>query len=263
MRVILTRPERDARSWVDALTAKGVETLVLPLMALEDPPDPEAVRHTWLELARFDAILFVSGNAVEGFFKQKPAEATDWCAQAAIKLRAYVTGPASRAALLRQGVDAAAIDAPDPKSGQFDSEALWAVVEPQVSPGFRLLVVRGADAADTDSGGSGRDWFAAQVLAKGGQVQWLAAYRRACPAWDGAEQEQARHAAQDGSVWLFSSSQAIRNLRQLMPDRPWSMAKAVATHPRIAQAARDAGFGVVCVSRPVLAEVVASIESLQ
>ncbi|MGE3348297.1 MAG: uroporphyrinogen-III synthase, partial [Ramlibacter sp.] len=38
-------------------------------------------------------------------------------------------------------------------------------------------------------------------------------------------------------------------------------ARAVATHPRIAQAAREAGFGVVCESRPALADVVASIES--
>jgi uroporphyrinogen-III synthase len=35
----------------------------------------------------------------------------------------------------------------------------------------------------------------------------------------------------------------------------------VATHPRIAQAARDAGFGAVLEARPTLDDVVASIES--
>ena len=37
---------------------------------------------------------------------------------------------------------------------------------------------------------------------------------------------------------------------------------AVATHPRIAQAAGAAGFAVVCESRPALVDLLASIESL-
>jgi uroporphyrinogen-III synthase len=72
----------------------------------------------------------------------------------------------------------------------------------------------------------------------------------------------ARQAATDGSVWLFSSAQALANLRRLLPGQDWSGARAVATHPRIAAAVRNAGFGVVCESRPVLAELVASIESI-
>jgi uroporphyrinogen-III synthase len=64
-------------------------------------------------------------------------------------------------------------------------------------------------------------------------------------------------------VWLFSSSEAVANLQSLLPDQSWQQARAVATHPRIAQAARTAGFGVVCESRPILGAVVASIESLQ
>ena len=37
--------------------------------------------------------------------------------------------------------------------------------------------------------------------------------------------------------------------------------RALATHPRIAQAARDAGFSVVSESRPGMDDLVASIES--
>jgi uroporphyrinogen-III synthase len=61
---------------------------------------------------------------------------------------------------------------------------------------------------------------------------------------------------------LFSSSEAIGNLVQAVPQQSWKQAKALATHPRIAQAARKAGFAVVCESRPTLADVVASIESM-
>jgi len=62
-------------------------------------------------------------------------------------------------------------------------------------------------------------------------------------------------------VWLFSSSEAIANLQLLAPGQSWQQARAVATHPRIAQAARAAGFGVVWESRASLDDVLASIES--
>ena len=66
-------------------------------------------------------------------------------------------------------------------------------------------------------------------------------------------------AATDGSVWLFSSSEAVGHL----PAADWSQARAVATHPRIAEAVRAAGWGVVVESRPALTDILASIESMQ
>jgi uroporphyrinogen-III synthase len=65
------------------------------------------------------------------------------------------------------------------------------------------------------------------------------------------------------SAWLFSSSQAIANLLTLEPRADWSGARAVATHPRIAESARSAGFGVVCESRPGLDAVIAALESFR
>ncbi|MGJ4749178.1 hypothetical protein ACQV5M_22630, partial [Leptospira sp. SA-E8] len=47
----------------------------------------------------------------------------------------------------------------------------------------------------------------------------------------------------------------IRNLRRLLPRQDWRQARALATHARIAQAAREAGFGQVEISRPALADV--------
>jgi uroporphyrinogen-III synthase len=79
--------------------------------------------------------------------------------------------------------------------------------------------------------------------------------------FDAAELAMMAQAATDKSVWLLSSSEAVTNLRTVSCLN-WSNARAVATHPRIAQAARDAGFGVVYESRPLFANVVASIEYL-
>ena len=63
----------------------------------------------------------------------------------------------------------------------------------------------------------------------------------------------AEDAARDGLLHLHAQ----------LPAQDWRAARAVATHPRIAQAATDTGFGVVCLSRPALPEVVASIESIR
>jgi uroporphyrinogen-III synthase len=122
-----------------------------------------------------------------------------------------------------------------------------------------VLIVRGADA---DGAAAGRDWLAQQLLAAGATVSTVLAYRRAAPQWSDAERSTAAQAAADGSVWLFSSSEAVAHLRQLLPMQSWHQARAVATHGRIAQAAEQAGFGVVRISRPTLKDVVASIKSV-
>ena len=285
MRVIVTRPAREAQAWVTALEAAGLSSVALPLIAVGPAPDPAPVAAAWKRIAEFDALMFVSGNAVEQFFALKPAVAPVSIAQAATKNiadesmpvstlvsapaigRAFVTGPGSRDALLRAGVSPECIDAPDAGSGQFDSEALWARVAYRVQPGYRVLIVRGDVASDVSGSnmameGVGRDWFASQVLAAGGQVEFVVSYHRSCPAMTAADLALVQAAATDGSVWLFSSSEAIANLCHSNPAVQWSGARCVVTHARIAQAARAAGFGVVCESRPVLSAVVASIESM-
>jgi uroporphyrinogen-III synthase len=52
-------------------------------------------------------------------------------------------------------------------------------------------------------------------------------------------------AAPAAHAWLFSSSEAARHLPDLAPSTDWSSAWALATHERIADAARGLGFGLV------------------
>ena len=95
------------------------------------------------------------------------------------------------------------------------------------------------------------------MLAAGAQVDFAAVYERGVPQFTAHQLQRMEAAAHDGSVWLFSSSEAVGHL----PPHDWSSARAVATHPRIAEAVRKAGWGVVVQSRPSLADIVASIES--
>ncbi|MHB8948892.1 MAG: uroporphyrinogen-III synthase [Rhodoferax sp.] len=268
MRVIVTRPEREALRWVRDLSEQGLLALALPLIEVRPVDDPADLRQAWQHLDDYVGVMFVSGNAVDYFFRSNPALASTFIAQAAIKTRAWAPGPGTAHALLRAGVALKQLDAPPLDAGQFDSEALWQVVGPQVRPSARVLIVRGGDSpghasakAQTDQG-SGRDWFANQVRQAGGQAEFVMAYQRGAPEFTQAQRELAVQAATDGSVWLFSSTEAVNNLRASVPGQSWAAARAVATHPRIADAAQQAGFGLVQQSRPTLPELVDSLKRM-
>ena len=208
--------------------------------------------------------MFVSGNAATHFFDKKMAPALDGKAFEAIKTRAWSPGPGTATALAQAGVPPDQIDGPAPDAQQFDSEALWSQVQHQIHPGDRVLIVRGRSAGSEQAGaveGHGRDWLAQQIIRRGGEVDFVVAYQRGAPEFSPDDVALARQAARDGSLWLLSSSEAVAHLAQALPGQQWGSAHALATHPRIAQAAQAAGFGTVRECRPALADVVASIES--
>lgn len=282
VRVIVTRPARDAQHWVQQLRQGGIEAEALPLIDIapaSSPSDLQALEQAWQTLDSYAACMFVSANAVEHFFRGNSAASLEFTEQSAINniansassrslpdLRFMAPGPGTVAALVAAGVPAAQIDAPAPDASQFDSQALWQVVGPRRWQGRRVLIVRGhsVGAAGEGTGSPGRDWLARQWEAAGAQVDFLAVYQRRAPVLTEAQLQRVRAASTDGSIWLFSSSEAVANLASL-PAMDWGRARAVATHPRIADTVRAAGWGVVVESRPALNDiraVVRSIESL-
>lgn len=259
-RVIVTRPAREAAQWVNALQARGIAAQALPLIAITAPADPHALAAARARATSYRAIMVVSSNAAQHFFDSSTAQALATQSPTAIKTRVWSPGPGTAKALQALGVPAACIDHPAPGAAQFDSESLWAQVQGQIGPGARVLIVRGAEAGATQQG-SGRDWLAQQIAAAGGTVDFVVAYTRGAPVFTPAQQALACSAAQDGSLWLLSSSQALEHLYAALPGQPWQQARALATHPRIAASARAAGFGAVTECRPALEDVAASIES--
>ena len=262
MRVIVTRPEPECSQWVRAMVAHGLDATAMPLIILCSANDAATVHGYWRRLTQYRAVMFVSGAAVQHFFSRCPAQEAPPIGGCVDSPRFWATGPGTISSLVRQGVDPAHIDAPDVDKGQFDSEALWAVVQAQAQRGQRVLIVRGADAAGLAMAhGAGRDWLATQLEQSGVGVDFVVVYQRCPPSWSDPERRHAQAAARDGSLWLFTSSQAIAHLSVCLPGQVWAGARAIATHARIAQAAREAGFGVVWESRPRMGDVVASIES--
>jgi len=261
MRVIVTRPEREAQRWVADLSAHGFAALAFPLIKVGPVDDPAELIRLGQHIGAYVGVMFVSANAADHFFASNTLAAACFASQAGT--RAWATGPGTARALMRAGVPPERLDVPPAQAAQFDSEALWKIVGAQVRPGDRVLIVRGADEADNAplSSGSGRDWFASQLAASGVQAEFVVAYRRSAPEFSPGQRELACQAASDQSVWLFSSAQALRNLTNSLPGQSWRQARALATHPRIAQAVEGAGFGVVRQSRPTFSDVLAALES--
>ena len=249
MRLIVTRPRAQAAAWVRELLALGQQVSALPLIEIAPLDDPAPLRQAWQGLDGYAWVVFVSANAVQHFFAAAPP-GLGWPAG----VLAGSTGPGTSAALRAAGVSEAALVEPAADAPAFDSEALWARVSGQDWSGRRVLVVRGED---------GRDWLAETLRARGAAVDFVAAYRRRAPLCGAAETAllQAALAAPAAHLWLFSSSEAVANLQALAPTADWSRSAALASHPRIVQAARAAGFGRVDLTAPVPAAVVALLEA--
>lgn len=277
-RILVTRPLHDAKPWVDAFRARGLQAQALPLLAIGSCTDPAAhqallrARELALKSGHYRAVMFVSGNAAQYFFTPDSSQTHTGQALLAPDTRAWTPGPGTERALLELGLSCRQIDGPSPDAAQFESEALWQNVHGQVRAGDRVLIVRGtspatapvvgnADTPMPSTQGAGRDWLAARLREAGAEVELLAVYERQLPAWTAQQLDLARQAASDGSLWLFSSSEAVANLQQLLPQQQWHSGLALTTHERIASKALSAGFGRVLHSRPSLDDVVASIES--
>lgn len=250
MRVIVTRPAAQAADWVERLRACAIDAVALPLIGIAPVADPAALRAAWQALPQQRLVVFVSPNAVEHFFAQRPAGA-NWPPA----LLAGSPGPGTTGALLGLGVAPDRVVEPAPDAAQFDSESLWQQLRGHDWRGANVLVVRGD---------GGRDWLARTLHDAGAQVAHLTAYRRVAPRFD-AHTAAVLHDARAqpaAHLWFFSSSEAIDNLAAAASADDWREALAIATHPRIAARARQLGFARVTEARPTLAAVVACIQSI-
>ena len=287
-RILVTRPRSEAENWVSKLIQGGFSAEALPLIDIAPATgvnDVKALQHAGHALDRYAACMFVSGNAVKHFFKKKVPESLVFVDDCAIKtvafmfeapenippqLRFLAPGPGTVAALLASGVPAGQIDAPPYDAVQFDSEALWKVVGQRDWQGSRVLIVRGTTGGTTGgagevTGSSGREWMARQWQMAGAEVDFVNVYERVTPQLTPAQLARARTASTDGTVWLFSSSEALANLTAQpgLQNLDWSRARAIATHPRIMETARLAGWGVVVASRPAFNDILSTLVSIE
>jgi uroporphyrinogen-III synthase len=250
VRVIVTRPAGQAAEWVELLTASGIAATALPLIGIAPVDDPAPLQSAWAALSAQRLAVFVSPNAADQFFSKQPAGMA-W----PVSVLAGSPGPGTTRVLLAHGVPAACVVEPAADATQFDSESLWLRLSDRHWGHAQVLIVRGD---------GGREWLADTLRDAGADVTYVTAYRRTAPVFDARMVSLLNEALAEPAahLWFFSSSEAIDNLAAAVPAATaWHAARALATHPRIAERARGLGFGRVDEARPTPSAVIACIQS--
>ncbi|MBP0633969.1 fused uroporphyrinogen-III synthase HemD/membrane protein HemX [Cupriavidus sp. AcVe19-6a] len=139
----------------------------------------------------------------------------------------------------------------DADGPRFDSEALWAQLDPAALAGKPVLIVRG---------NGGRDWLGDRLREAGAQVEAVEAYRRTLPEPGAMQWQAVRDSLQAGApphVWLLTSSEAVRNLdtlarQHLSPQENAGLrqVQCIAPHARIAEQALALGFSHILRAAP-------------
>jgi uroporphyrinogen-III synthase len=243
--LIVTRPRPQCAAWLARLAELHVTAVALPLIEILPARDPASVAAAWAGLPAVDLAVFVSPNAVEQFFRHADRP---WPAHTL----AACVGPGSAQALIERGVPAELIVQPAADAQSLDSEHLWQQLSPRRAwAGTRALLLRGD---------GGREWLAEQLTVAGAQVDAVTTYHRAGPRFDTVERAllDAICAEPGAYVWLFSSAEAVGYLQSI----GLAGHRAIATHPRIAETARAAGFAPVVLARPAPEAVTRALKGL-
>ena len=257
--LVVTRPQPDAAQWVQQLQSEGLNACALPMMTIgpsHSTAAMQSVQAALQQLPAYRVLMFVSGNAVRHFFallRQQqltaPAHAQYWS-----------PGPGTSKALLSEGISPLSLIQPSPDAPQFDSESLWEQAQHHVHPGDKVLIVRGGDGHQAL--GHGRQWLTEQLQQLGVQVDFAPVYERQAPIPTPDFLQRIEDLRQQQALWLLSSTECMQHLVQSNKAWSWQSHTALATHPRIAQQARLAGFGHVIETLPTTQGIAASIKSL-
>jgi len=230
--VVVTRPAGQADSLCAALAALGAEPLRFPLLTIAPVADPAPLQAVARRLADFSLAFFVSPNAVN-LALDAMLPVAPWPASLAIA----TVGKGSEAALAARGF----ADVIAPQSG-FDSESVLALPAFQAGAvaGKRVLILRGD---------GGRDLLGDTLAQRGATVEYLTCYHRGGPADDPAPLVARARAGRLDALTL-TSSEGVAHLAALPGVGDLRPVPVFVPHPRIAAAAREAGFPAVIATGP-------------
>lgn len=214
LKVLVTRPEQQARSLCDSITSAGGVAIALPV--LEIVPilpwhEPE------INLAEQDMIIFISRNAVTYFMAGLQTSLTD-------NVQLVAVGAGTAATMREHGLR---VDIqPPPPAG---SESLLTMPELNTVQDKNVLIVRGE---------GGRELLADTLLVRGANINYLEVYRRGLPCPTKQEIEQAKTA----DCIVITSTAGLDNLCQLIDINQLIPKGLIVMSERIRQYALNLGF---------------------
>ena len=254
--IIVTRPAGQARQLIEVLTraieASGVgkrslpEILSLPLLTIVPKSDGHLADHIATTLSDADLAIFVSPNAIESVMRLLERDWQDFSKKI---IPIGVMGGSSHLALKNHGVGLE--DNPTPiiipgNNENWDSEGLWKELQSLKWnwQGKKVVIFKGE---------GGRDWLADTLKKAGATVEAISTYTRVPLDIDNPAWQLVREMDLSKSLWLLTSSEAVRYLGEVMKDQfiqNLNVASALCPHHNIADAAEMIGFGEVFTSEP-------------
>jgi uroporphyrinogen-III synthase len=246
-RVVLTQPQPRVAAFTDKLQAQGHCPLELSFTRLEPNAPPDLAR--LIESA--DWVIAVSPAAV-GFLLDTLEDR--WPGPAGLA----VVGPGSLAAVRSRPLRRPPPALLWPEAPPWDAAALMAQAPFREPAGLRCVVVRG----DT-----GRDQWITSLRGVGAEVQVLPIYLRQSikPASSSVDKLLGWLAEPQPLSWVFTQASTIGQCQSLVGEARLAQRldfdRALVIHPRIAEAARSAGFERVSMLDPGLESLLAALES--
>lgn len=224
--VLVTRPQGQARRFMERIVERGGEAWWLPGVEIEPPADMTGFLQVVNDLDRFDWAVFVSPTAVE---RAWPAIAGRGGLPAGVRVAAVGRGSARE--LAQRGV----AHVLTPAAGKADSESLLALPELQAMAGQRVALFRGE---------GGRTLLAETLGARGAEVRHAVCYRRALPDTDIAPVLRVWRAGRIRAVTVFSRDSLDGLVALLGPEGRELLCHTplFVPHARIAEHARALGI---------------------
>ncbi len=208
--ILNTRPEQQQAALTASLEQEGARVLSFAVIEIK-PIELTAAQHRLArDISRYDILLFVSRNAVDGAFRF--IDATQLAAGTCFG----VIGAATRLALADRVVNlGSCLVAGEP----YNSEALLDAAALRQVAGKQVLIFRGQ---------AGRNLLGDELVARGARVDYCEVYRRLLPRRDVSVFKRLV-ATGFPTLVLLTSNEGIRNLFELvdatMADRllqiPW------------------------------------------
>ncbi|MBU3551516.1 uroporphyrinogen-III synthase [Polynucleobacter sp. MWH-Berg-3C6] len=254
--IIVTRPSGQGRQLIEMLTnaieQSGVakrslpEIVSLPLLTIVPKADDHLADHIATALTDTDLAIFVSPNAIECVMRLLER---DWQEFSKKIIPVGVMGGSSKLALQNHGIGEEKNPTPviiPQNNEQWDSEGLWQELQALGWDWSKKKVI-------IFKGEGGRDWLADTLTKAGATVDAISTYTRVPldldnPAWHAIHEMDFSK-----SLWLLTSSEAVRYLGQAVKDQfPQGLqnASALCSHHNIADAAEKIGFGEVFTTDP-------------
>jgi uroporphyrinogen III methyltransferase / synthase len=237
-RIVVTRDRRQAAELAEPLEELGAEVLLLPVIEIQPPADPEPLERAMLQLHAYDWVVFTSVNGVRSFVNSLGDIRS-------LRAKVCAIGPATQAA-----VEALHIKV-DRMPTEYVAESLLEALAGDDLAGKRILLPRAAVA---------RDLVPVELTRRGAKVDVVEAYRTGVPQ-DAAS--RTREVLARNPNWItFTSSSTVKNFVALAGRESLAGVKIASIGPITSATARDLGLTVHVEANPhTVPGLVAAIQS--